>query len=124
MIGAFILAPLALVIVVEQDSKSAYTAAYIDVPFAEGSLTVELLPDFIAIQRVRHLKSKGIAFNRFSASSEIVPTIRRSFNPARVPYLEMEWVYVKALIAIISLILLIVFIALFKERGVGKTGDR
>ncbi len=124
MIGVAMLAPLMLVVLAERDATSNYTAAYIEVPFAEGSLIVELLPEVIAIQRVRHFKSKGISFNRFPASSQMVPMVRRSFNPARVLSLEMEWLYVKASVAIVSLILLITFIALFKERAVGETGDR
>lgn len=120
-IGGVLLIPLLVVAFAERDAKTTYTAAYIDVPFAEGSLTVELLPEVVAIQRVPHMKTKGITFHRFPASSRIVPALRRSFSPALVPHREVEWPYLRSLVAIVSLILLITSIALVKERGVEET---
>ena len=123
MIGAALLVPLLLVAFAERDAKATYTAAYIEVPFAEGSLTVELLPEVVALQRVPHMKSKGIIFHRFPASSRIVPALRRSFSPALVPHREVEWLYLRSLVAIVSLIFVITFIALSKEREAGKTRE-
>ncbi len=116
VIGGVILAPLMLAMIAERDAETNYTAVYINVPFAAGSYTVELLPEWISIQRTRHLKVKGILYNRFSASSPMLPEFRRSLNSGLVTSHELEWVPVKASIATVSLILLVALIAMAKNQ--------
>ena len=80
--AAILLLPLVLVCFVKQQSKSIYSVAYIAEPFAAGSLVVECLPDSIAIQRVRNLKTRGISFQRIPASHPALPKLRHE-SPER-----------------------------------------